>query len=77
MTAHTQRTASGAGEKRSGRGKNKIVGNRDMRSREGRGMVQGTRGIQDGHPRDVHDLTRQGTFGKEGREFEGGGFGVD
>ena len=33
--------------------------------------------VQDGHHRDFQDLTRQGTFGKESREFEGGGFGVD
>ena len=54
------------------------MGNGDIRrSVEGRGMGQGTRGIQDGHYRDFRDLVRQGNFGKEGREFEGGGFGVD
>ena len=34
-------------------------------------------GTQDGHYRDFQDLTREGTFGKESREFEGGVFGVD
>ena len=40
-------------------------------------MGWGTRGKQDGHDSDFEDLTRQGTFGKEGKDFEGGGFGVD
>ena len=44
---------------------------------KGEGWGRGTRGIQYGHHRDFQDLTRQGTFGKEGRVFEGGGFGVD
>ena len=45
------------------------MGNRDIkRSVEGRGMGQGTWGIEDGHYRD---------FRKESREFEGGGLGVD
>ena len=54
------------------------IGNRDMtRSVEGRGMGWATRGKEDGHHRDFQDLTWQGAFGKEGREFEGGGFGVN
>ena len=52
-----------------GEGSTKQWGIRDMRrSVEGRGMVQGTRGKQDG---------TTGTFMKENREFEGGGFGMD
>ena len=47
----------------------KTVWNRDMRrSVEGRGMGWGTQGKQDG---------TTGTFRKESREFEGGGFGMD
>ena len=47
------------------------MGNRDIRrSVEGRGMGRGTRGIQDVHHRDFQDFTRQGIFGKEGREFQ-------
>ena len=54
------------------------MGNKDIRrSVEGRGVGRGTLGKQDGHYRDFQDLTQQGTFGKEVREFEGGGFGVD
>ena len=34
-----------------GRAKDKTERNRDIRSVEGRGMGQGTRGIQDGHYR--------------------------
>ena len=52
---------------RGARVKHKIVGNRGNRSVEGRGMGRGTRGIQ-------HGTT--GTFRKENREFEGGGFEV-
>ena len=60
------------------RGKDKTVGNRNIRrSVEGRGMGRGTWSKQHGHHREFQDLTRQGTFGKEGRAFEGGGFGVD
>ena len=78
MRANTQRTTRGAGDKRGGRRKDKTAGKRDIRrSVEGRGMGRGTRGKQDGHHRDFQDLTQQGTFGKEGREFEGVGVGVD
>ena len=42
-----------------------------------RGMGRETRGKQDGHYRDFEDRTRRGTFRKESRELEGGGFGVD
>ena len=40
-------------------------------------MGRGTRGKQDGHHWDFPDFTLEGTFGKEGKEFEGGGFWVD
>ena len=63
------RTYNKAGDKRSRRGKNKIVGNRDnRRSVEGKGMWRGKRGTQ---------YASTGTFRKENKEFEGGGFGVD
>ena len=43
----------------------KSVGNRDMRrSVEGRGMVWGARGKQDGHYRDFQVFTRQGLSGR-------------
>ena len=78
MRANTQRTTRGAGDKRDWKGKDETVGNKYIRrSVKGRGMGWGTWGIQDGHHRDFQDLARQGTFRKEGREFEGGGFGVD
>ena len=52
-----------------GRGKHKIVGNRDNRiSVEGRGDGRGKQGKQDG---------TTGTFREENREFEGGGLWVD
>ena len=51
------------------------MGNRDIRSVEGRGMGWCSWGKQDGHHRDFQDLAGQGTFRKESREFEGGGLG--
>ena len=61
-----------------GCGKDKTVRTRDMRrSVEGKGVGRGMQGEHDGRNRDFQDLTQQGSFGKEGREFEGGGFGVD
>ena len=55
-------------ETRAGRGKHKLVGNKDMRrSVEGRGMGRGTQGKQDG---------TTWIFTKENREFEGAAFGV-
>ena len=77
MRANTQNVQGEQETRGMGEGRKQTVGNRDMRTVEGRGMGRGTRGKQDGHHRDFQDLTRQGTFGKEGMEFEGGGFGVD
>ena len=57
MRANIQHTTRGAGAKRGERGKDKRVGNRDMRrSVEGRGMERGTRGKQGGHLRDFQVL---------------------
>ena len=69
IRAYTQKcTIRGAGDKRGGREKEKTVGNKDMRRYvEGRGMEGYT----------VNKMDTTGTFRKESREFEGGGFGVD
>ena len=57
MRANTQRTARGHETRGRERGKDKPVGNRDIRrSVEGRGMGRGTRGTQDGHYRDFQEL---------------------
>ena len=66
MRDNTQkRTTRATGDKRAGRGKEKTVENREMRSVEGRGMGRGTRGKQDGHDRDFQVLTEQGLSGRK------------
>ena len=65
---HTERSTMGAGDKRGGRGKEKVW-NSDMRR-----AVEGRSGV--GVHR-VNKMDTTGTFRKESREFEGGGFGVD
>ena len=58
------------------RGKDKTVGNRDMRrSVEGKGMRRGTRGKQDGHDRDFQVLTLQGLSGRKVGNLKGDGLG--
>ena len=78
MRANTQNVQQGEQETRGvGEGWKKL-GNRDMRrSVEGRGMGWGTQGKQDGRHRDFSSPYTTGTFRKESREFEEGGFGVD
>ena len=56
MRANTQRTTRGAGDKRDRRGKDKTVGNGDIRrSVDGRVMGRGTQGEQDRHYRDFQE----------------------
>ena len=56
MSLHTECITRGAGDKRGRTEKHKTVGNRDIRSSvEGRGMGQGTWGVQDGHYRDFQE----------------------
>ena len=47
------------------------------RSVEGSGMERGTQDKKDGHPEGLFGPHTIGTFRKERREFEGGGFWVD
>ena len=56
MRANTHRTAMGGMRQEGWEWEGQILGDRDIwRSVEGRGMGQGTRGIQDGHYRDFQE----------------------
>ena len=69
-------TTRGARDKRGRRGKEKTLGNRDMRrSVEGRGMGWGTQGKLDGHYRDFQVLTRQGLLGRKAGNLKDVGLG--
>ena len=51
------------------------MGNRDIRSVEGRGMGQGPRGKQSGHNRDLQVLTLLGLSGRKAGNMKEGGLG--
>ena len=66
---HTECTTKGAGDKRGGRGKDKMVGNRDMRSL-GEGWGCGSQCKQDGHDRKFQVLKRQGLSGRKAENLK-------
>ena len=71
MRANTQNIQQGEQETRGvGEERKKTVGNRDMRR-----SVEETAGWGGEHR--VYKMGTTGTFRKESRELEGGGFGVD